>query len=225
MRAGRGPILAGLLVVVSNITLAASGEPTDDPDAVPALQVTAEVRATDLVAAGAITDSLESGVRRVMVRVVDQMELAVTFESQDALTLSEPLYLCLVGPYAAPDDAGLSDRCWGEPDLATLVGAKMSRDADGSIRLEAGEPVVVSAVIGRGDERCDYPPGTWSLEVGFSRPSTPTPPDEVVLDDVPFDVPPDDTEPLPLLAPPDSRYCGLASAVVREQGEPEVIAP
>ena len=33
------------------------------------------------------------------------------------------------------------------------------------------------------------------------------------------------TQPLRLIPPGDGRYCGLATLVVREQGEPEVFVP
>lgn len=221
----RRVIVAAVAVVTMIVTVAASGEPTDRPGSDAGLHVSAEVGRVDLLAAGAIADSFEDGVRRVMVRVVDEMELVVRIEAEPGVTLTEPLYLCLVGPWWAPDDAGLSDRCWGEPDLAALVADQMPTAADGSIRLEARQPIVVSTTVRRGNERCDYPPGQWHLEVGLSPPRTPADPNRVALEDILLEVPWETAEPLRLLEPGDSRYCGLANAALREQGEPEVVTP
>jgi hypothetical protein len=187
------------------------------------LRIQADISDTKLAAAGAITDDLEAGVRRVLVRVVDEMDLEIRFEATRPMTLFQPLSLCLVGPYAAPDDAGLSDRCWGEPDVGAVVASAMGSDAGRPIRLEPGDTVVVETTIARGHERCDYPPGDCRLEIAFDPPGPAGQPDDVVFEDVPLEVPWATIEPLPLLDPRDSRYCGLAGAVLRDQGEPDVI--
>lgn len=198
--------------------------PTDEGELRSRLHVSVGVTGTTLAAAGAITDSFESGVRRVIVRVVDELDLEVRFEADRSMTLPGLPYLCLVGPFWAPDDAGLSDRCWGDPDLAGIVATHLPEGEGGTVRLEAAQSKEVTARLRRGDVRCDYPPGTWRLEVAFSPPGTPPGPDRLMLEDVTFEVPFDPDEgPLPLLKPGESRYCGLANVVLREQGEPAVL--
>lgn len=135
------PVLAGCVVAVAG-TLSVAQD-VDQTPAPPAMQVEVSVTGARLAAAGAITDSLEEGVKRVLVRVVDEIDLELRFVPSRTLMLTQPLYLCLVGPYWAPDDAGLSDRCWGEPDLGAEVAAAM-RGEDGVIRFEAGVPIVIS---------------------------------------------------------------------------------
>lgn len=202
---------------------AAATPPADEADLRARLGVTVVVTDQSLAATGAIADSLEEGVRGVIVRIVDGVELEVRLESRDAMLLPGPPFLCLVGPYAAPDDAGLSDRCWGEPDLASVAADQLPMDSDGALRLQAGVPMTIAVELSRGHERCDYPPGTWQLEVTFSPRGTPAGPDRLALEDVPFAISPTTTHPLPLVPPGDGRYCGLATLVMREQGEPEVI--
>ena len=219
------PGLIGGALVTACASSAAPAPPADEQELRSRLHVTAEVSDTTLAAAGAIADDFESGVRRVIVRVVDEMALEVRFEADRAMTLPWPPYLCLVGPFWAPDDAGLSDRCWGDPDLAALAARQGSADEEGEVRLDQGQPLIVSATLGRGDVRCDYPPGSWHLEVAFSPPGTPPGPDRLALDDVVVEVPSTNVDPLPLLPPSESRYCGLANVVLREQGEPDVVDP
>jgi len=131
--------------------------------------------------------------------------------------------VCLVGPYSAPDDAGLTDPCWGEPDLVELLAAQLN--GAGSPVLEPGQPVVVSATLRRGDVRCDYPPGEWRLQlvaeplVDGQSAGALTVPDVVVR--VPFDP----ATALALLPPDRTRYCGLATVVYQEQGEPPLASP
>jgi hypothetical protein len=204
---------------------AAATPPADEADLRARLSVTVAVTDQSLAATGAIADSLEEGVRGVIVRIVDGMELEVRLESRDVVLLPGPPFLCLVGPYAAPDDAGLSDRCWGEPGLTSVAADQLPLDSNGALRLQAGVPLTIAVELSRGHERCDYPPGTWRLEVTFSPRGTPAGPDRLALEDVPFEISPTNTEALALVPPGDSRYCGLATLVVREQGEPQVISP
>ena len=221
-------VLAATVAAVGTWHLAADSAapapPADEEELRSQLHVSAGVTGTTSAAAGAITDSFESGVRRVIVRVVDELDLVIRFEADRSMTLPGSPYLCLVGPFWAPDDAGLSDRCWGDPDLAGIVASRIPDADGGTVRLQAGKSVVVTTRLRRGDVRCDYPPGTWHLEVAFSPPGTPAGPDRLALEDVVLEVPFDpDDGPLPLLKPGQSRYCGLANVVVREQGEPAVL--
>jgi hypothetical protein len=215
--------IAGALVAACT-SLSPPPPPSDEQDLRSHLRVSAAVTDTTLAAAGAIADDFERGVRRVIVRVVEGMDLEVHFEVDRPMSLPWPPFLCLVGPFWAPDDAGLSDRCWGEPDLGARAAAS-GPDADGTgpIRLEPGRPLIMRAALERGAMRCDYPPGSWTLEIAFSPPGTRPGPDRLALEDVVVEVPVDDAQPLLLLHPTESRYCGLANVVVREQGEPEVI--
>jgi len=121
---------------------------------------------SSLAATKAIADfGLDKGIRLVLVRILDEVRLELRIETARDVILAGPPRICLVGPAWAPDDAGLSDRCWGEPDLAAVVDARMPPDAAGHVALDAGQPLVIDATVRRGDERCDYRPGTWQLEV------------------------------------------------------------
>jgi hypothetical protein len=188
------------------------------------IHVSATVATASLAASHAIADfGLEEGVRLVLVRILDGLDLELRIDSTRTVAFVEPPRFCLVGPFSAPDDAGLSDPCWGEPDLGLLVGPTLPSDAAGHPTFPAGRPVTLSATLRRGDVRCDYPPGKWVLEIKA---------DPVVdgagvgarsLSDVSFEVPFATTGPLTLLG--GTRYCGLATVVYREQGEPPVQSP
>ncbi|OGO52302.1 MAG: hypothetical protein A2V84_14315 [Chloroflexi bacterium RBG_16_70_13] len=106
------------------------------------------------------------------------------------------------------------------------MGSQLASDADGHPRLDEDVPIEVIATIARGHERCDYPVGTWSLEVAVEPIVDGRPEGSFQLPDTQFDV---SLEPagtaLRLVARGDSRYCGLAQSVWREQGEPALIAP
>ena len=128
-----------------------------------------------------------------------------------------------MGPYSAPDDAGLSDRCWGDPDLGTLLAAQLPTDAAGHPRLSADQPIIVDAALRRGQVRCDYPPGEWTLEVALEPLVNGTSVGPIDLAPVTFDVPWQTADPIPLRLL-GTRYCGLANAVYRDQGEPDVSA-
>ena len=177
-----------------------------------------------LAAAHAIADfGLEEGVHLVRVRIVDTLTLKLRIESTHTLVLAEPPLFCVVGPFSAPDDAGLSDRCWGEPDLTAVAADQLPSDAAGHPMVRADAPVALSATLQRGDVRCDYPPGRWLLEINVDPLVDGTAMGGRYLPDVGFDVPFATPAPLTLLK--QTRYCGLANVVYREQGEPPVANP
>lgn len=191
------------------------------------MSVSVTVGGSSLAATLAIADfGIEEGVRLVPVRILESIELKVAIRSAVDVVFAVPPRVCLVGPNSAPDDAGLSDRCWGDPDLSALVVAQLATDAAGHPVLPADRPVTVNATIARGHERCDYPAGAWTLEIdveplvdGRAEGRFELPVSRV---DVPLE--PSGTA-LRLVTRGDSRYCGLASSVWREQGEPALIAP
>jgi hypothetical protein len=161
----------------------------------------------------------------VRVRIIDRLDVEVRVETDDDVWLAADPRICLVGPYAAPDDAGLEDRCWGEPDLAATLVAQMARDAEGHPGLRAGSPLVVRTTIERGDTRCDYPAGTWHLEVKIDPLVEGAATGADYLPDTQFEVPFAHSEALPFFPSAETRYCGLATLVVRDQGEPTVQTP
>jgi hypothetical protein len=190
--------------------------------------VSAEVEVTDptLVAAGATADyGVEQGLERVNIRVVDEMAVTVTITADADVLLAEPPGLCLVGPFWNPLDAGLSDRCWGAPDLTAVAADQMGTDAEGQTRLSAAEPITVEAALARGHERCDYAPGEWTFELSLRPVVGGEPFGPVRIPDVVFEVPITDDGPLVKLPLEDTRVCSYPAAVVIRQGEPEVIEP
>jgi hypothetical protein len=188
------------------------------------VHVSATVAGSSLAAAQAIADfGLNEGVRLVRVRILDGLTLALRIETTSSVVFAEPPLLCLVGPFSAPDDAGLSDRCWGEPDLGGVVAGGLPSDQAGHPMFPADAPAAVSATLQRGDVRCDYPPGKWVLEIKVDPLVDGTAMGARYLPDVSFEVPFATPAPLTLLA--QTRYCGLASVVFREQGEPPVVNP
>lgn len=179
------------------------------------------VRATSYVAGRALADfGIGQPVRLVGVRMLDEVTLEVSLRSAVDVALAGPPRLCLVGPFAAPDDAGLEDRCWGEPDLGTLVAPLLRPDAAGRPGLRANEPVVLAATIRRGDARCDYPPGTWTLETAVEPLVGDAAVARVYLPDLAVEMPWQRDEAIPAVE--KERYCGLATVIVRDQGEPRI---
>jgi hypothetical protein len=188
------------------------------------ITVSATVASSSLAAAHAIADfGLEEGVRLVRVRIVDGLTLELRIETTSSVAFAEPPLFCLVGPFSAPDDAGLSDRCWGGPDLGVVVAGSLPHDQGDHPMFRADAPVTISATLQRGDVRCDYPPGKWVLEIKVDPLVDGTPTGARYLPEVGFEVPFATPDPLMLLA--QTRYCGLASVVYREQGEPPVVSP
>jgi hypothetical protein len=150
------------------------------------------------------------------------MELDLQIAADQEIVLAEAPVLCLVGPYSAPDDAGLESPCWGEPDLSALLAAELTLNADDHYVLST-TPVNVSTTLQRGTQRCDYPPGKWQVELKLNPAGSSE--GGRYIPDTTFDVPITDAGPLQLLPTTQTRYCGLATAVVQQQGEPEVVAP
>ena len=225
-------VLLTVAITISACASASPGPSLGDPEEV-ALDlvrgVTAEARVTTdapLVAAAATADfGIEEGLRRVVIRVVDEMAVEVVIVSEDDLVLAEPPSLCLVGPFWNPLDAGLSDRCWGAPDLTAVAADQVPTDPDGRTVLAAGEPAAVEATIARGTERCDYAPGEWTLEITLRPVVGEEAFGPIRIPDVVLDVPYDAAEPLELLPILDTRVCSYPAAVVNRQGEPELTAP
>jgi hypothetical protein len=188
------------------------------------VHVSATVAGSSLAAAHAIADfGLNEGVRLVRVRIVEGLSLELRIDATHPVALAAAPLFCLVGPFSAPDDAGLSDRCWGEPNLGVVVAGGLPTDQAGHPMFPADAPATLSATLQRGDVRCDYPPGKWVLEVKVDPLLDGTAMGARYLPDVGFEVPFATPAPLTLLA--QTRYCGLASVVYREQGEPPVVNP
>lgn len=156
----------------------------------------------------------------VNIRILEELDLEPRIEAEHTVTLATPPKLCLVGRGSAPDDAGLSDRCWGEPDLASVVAGQLATDDAGNLMLAADRPTVVATTLRRGEVRCDYPPGEWQLEVAVSPLIDGSPAGATDLPDVSIDIPLETAGPLAFLTVDKTRYCGTASQVYREQGEP-----
>ncbi len=177
-----------------------------------AITVTAAATPVTVAGSHAIADALGALPELVPVIVIDSLDLTVRLVAAEDVILAGPPRLCLVGPNSAPDDAGLIDRCWGEPDPGAALAPVLARTAGGGRpMLRAGEPVDLRATVGRGDVRCDYPPGAWRLEVVV------TPLDDghgwidVPLADVPLDVDATGLAPSRELGRLESRYCGMAT--------------
>ncbi len=190
------------------------------------VHVSAAVDASSLVATHAIADfGIDEGIRRVRVRIVSELRLSVRLEADRDVALAVPARLCVVGPYSAPDDAGLSSPCWGSPELGEILAAQLGSDAAGHPILLANRPIILAASLVRGNERCDYPPGEWHVEVVLNPLVDGSPAGDAYLPYAAFDVPLEEPGAPPLVEVRQTRYCGLASAVYREQGEPPVASP
>jgi hypothetical protein len=219
-------LAAGLAVVVlAGVTLWAwtALRPATAAELIDGISVSASVDESSLGATQAIADfGIDEGIRMVPVRIVEGLGLEVRLETPRDVTLAGAPRLCLTGPFWNPLDAGLDDRCWGDPDLARLLSDAVPADADGRVRLRAGSPVVLRVDLARGDERCDYPPGDWLLEVDA----------EPVIDgvtlarqdiaQVPLTVPLEEDGALAWRSNSDTRFCSFTAAVYTRQGEPEI---
>jgi len=188
------------------------------------ITVTAVVEDSSLLGGRAIADfGVGNEVRLVRVRIVDQLRLSVRLVSDVDVELATALTACLVGPYSAPDDAGLSVPCWGEPDLGGALATRLSTGATGHPALLTARPVDVTVELSRGDARCDYAPGRWRLEVSVEPIVDGASAGEIDLPTVDVAIPfsPDDV----VIEVRDSRYCGLAETIFKEQGEPVTATP
>jgi hypothetical protein len=224
-----------VVIVIAGVAVLAWGNgPNRSPeqrqsaarDVLAGVTVMLTVSTPSLAATRAVADAGgKDGIRLVRVRIVDTLTLGLRIETARDVQLAEPLRLCLVGPWSAPDDAGLSDRCWGNPDLSTLVAASVATDASGHPVLSARGPIAVRDALRRGEIRCDYPPGTWRLELSAVPLIDGVAVDRIELPVVLFDVPYEGDMALPLLPIMQSRYCGLADKVYAAQGEPGVLSP
>lgn len=188
------------------------------------IHVSATVVGSSLAATEGIADfGIGKGLRLVRVRIVDELAIELRIDAVRDVLLAELPRFCLVGPFAAPDDAGLSDRCWGEPDLAASVSARLPTDGSGNVAVHVGQPVIVAVVLHRGDVRCDYPPGKWVLEIEANPLIDGAPAGARSLPNVSLVVPWATDGPLALRQ--KTRYCGLANGPYLEQGEPSVKSP
>ncbi len=229
--------IAGLLVALAIVGMAALGArlladrsrqpPTaDDPAAIArelAGHVRVEARVSDSsngVIRASADFGIEEGVRAVPVRIVEDLILRLTITTDRDIVFDTPPRVCLVGPFWNPLDAGLSDRCWGEPDLGRMVTDALRRD-DGALRLEAGDRMSLDATIERGTERCDYAPGEWRLQIDAELRLGETALPRVDVVDIPLDLP---LEPVGTVLPfhpnNETRPCSYIAAVYTRQGEP-----
>jgi hypothetical protein len=163
----------------------------------------------------AFADSIDAGIHLVPVRIVDAMDVTVTLLSEGGVSFSEAPSVCLAWRDAAPDDAGLESPCWGEPDLSSALAEQMATDRGWA--LEPGHGVAYGTTISRAPGTCDYPPGEWVLRLRVVPESVGIPQEPLFLRtsfEVPFE--PDAT--LPDVPFAESRFCGLASEVIVEQG-------
>jgi hypothetical protein len=227
---GRGAIALPLIgiLVAGACASTASPTPLDREAAAQALlagiRIEPNVSAVQMDATGAIADfGLSGGVHLVRVRIVDQLSLSLRVTADRTVAFTEAPRLCLVGPDSSPDDAGLSDPCWGDPDLGELFSTQLKADADGHLTLEAGRPISVGTTLKRGNERCDYAPGAWHLEMKVDPVVEGEGAGARYLSNVPFDVPIAASAPLPFLL--DTRFCALATRISQDQGEPPVQSP
>jgi hypothetical protein len=184
-----------------------AASPPIDPASV---SVTASARPTSIVASHAIADSLDTGPSLVEIEVIDELALQVTLASATDVVLAGPPQLCLVGPFPAPDDAGLIDRCWGDPDPGAVLAPDLERDAAGHPILRAGVPLRLDATIARGDIRCDYPPGDWRLEVVLTPLVNGHGWTDVALPPIPLAVDASGLVPARELTRSEARSCGMA---------------
>ena len=162
------------------------------------------------------------GIHWVDVRIVSDLVIDVRLEADRDVVLASAPRLCLVGPFWNPLDAGLSDRCWGQPDLSELLAGRLAHDVDGHFVLPGKTPIEVHAPIERGTERCDYPPGDWQLEVAIEPLIDGEPAARVYLPDVKLHVPFGDDAPLEYVISRDTRFCSYADAIFRRQGKPVI---
>jgi hypothetical protein len=230
---GRREIPARVLVaavLAAACTASPTSTPTDRAATLKELRdgirPSVSVKSDVLVATIAFADpDVDLPPKPVRVRIVDRLDLEARVETAHDVSLASDPRFCLVGPYSAPNEGGLEDPCWGDPDLSALMLAQMPRDAAGHPMFRAGSPLTVATTIARGESRCDYAGGSWRLEVKLDVLFDGTASGAEYLPDTTFDVPFAHEGALPLVPTAQTRYCGLATLVVRDQGEPAVETP
>lgn len=232
MTARRLGILVATALIALVLAVAMRGPTTSPPRApgerealarelLSGVHVSTSVLDSSLVATKALVDFLpENDVRLVLVRIVDDLELDVGIGADQAITFSEPPGFCLIGPFHNPLDAGLWSPCWGAPEIGQLLAAQLEADTGGHAVLPAGRVIRVAAALRRVAGRCDYPPGRWLLRVEANPLVDGSPMGARPLVDVAFEVPYLGAGALRFIPVNSQRYCGIANAVYREQGEP-----
>lgn len=219
-------IVAGLAVIVlAGVALWgwSALRPASADELFGGIRVTASVNESSLGATQAVADfGVDEGVRMVPVRIVEDLVLDLELSAARDVSFNAPPRLCLTGPFWNPLDAGLSDRCWGEPDVNESLAAAMPTEASGTVTLRAGSPVVIHVPIARGDERCDYPPGDWLLEVDAEPVIDGQAQPRKDIAKAPISIPWDVTGALPWHDNSDTRFCSFTAAVYTRQGEPQI---
>jgi hypothetical protein len=219
-------VVAGLAVVVlAGVALWAwsAVRPATADELLDGIEVEASVGEWRLGATQAVADfGIEEGVRMVPVRIVEDLVLELELSTDRDVTFAAPPRLCLTGPFWNPLDAGLSDRCWGEPDVNESLRAAMSVDPAGTVTLRADSPVVLRVPIARGEERCDYPPGDWLLEVDAEPVIDGEAQPRADIAKAPIAIPWNVGVPLPWHDSSNTRFCSFTAAVYTRQGEPRI---
>lgn len=188
------------------------------------ITVTVAVADSSLLVGTAIADfGVGKEIRLVRVRIVDELRLSVRVSSDVDVELATDPKACLVGPYSAPDDAGLSVPCWGEPDVGEALAAQLASGGAGRLVLRAGQPATLEVDLRRGAVRCDYAPGAWHLDLSVEPIVDGTSGGLVELPSADLAIPFSSGD--VLVQTRDSRYCGLAETIFKEQGEPAIASP
>jgi hypothetical protein len=190
------------------------------------VRISTDVSGSSLAASKALVDYLATNdVRLVLVRIVDDLKLAIHIDTQQVVAFREPPSFCLIGPFSAPDDAGYQSPCWGTPDIGVLAAAQLPTDAAGHTMFPADRALVLSTTLHRGGLRCDYPPGRWLLVVEADPLVDGTAVGVRQLAEISFDIPWLNSGPLTFLPVKTVAYCGSANVVYKEQGEPQIASP
>ncbi len=231
-------LMSALIVLVSGLVLwGIASRPSSVPrsaeerevaagELLAGIRISTSLSGATLAASKALVDFLaENDVRLVLVRIVEDLELEIRIETDQAVRFREPPSLCLIGPYSAPDDAGYSSPCWGTPDMGALLAAQLPSDGAGHAMFPAGRAIALPATLQRGGHRCDYPPGRWLLVVEANPLVDGTPMGARQLAEIAFEIPWSNSSPLPFLPVKTVAYCGLANIVYKEQGAPQIASP
>lgn len=222
-----GPLVVAGIVIFAWSAANAAPSPaipdlgSDTEPGAPQVSVSAAFVQPRFAATRALTDfGLDAGARYVAVRILESVEIAVDIQADRDVVLADDPDLCLVGPFAQPDYAGLSEACWGVPDLRTILRRRLPIDGAGRPILPAGRTVALRGLLWRDPAGCDYPPGNWRLEIdlGWQDDGRVS---ELDVPPVELTLPAATIGPLRLLEP--TNYCGLANVAYVEQGEPPVI--